>query len=1012
MDGLCIFAPVLRSSCARGFHFLITLPAISLSFAAAPASAVSDVVISQIYGGGGNSGATLTHDFIELFNRGNAPVNVNGWSVQYASTSGSTWQRTNLPNVTLSPGQYLLVQEAAGAGGTQPLPTADVSGAIALSASAGKVVLRTNTTTFPSGTVCPSGGDVADIVGYGPATTCAETAPTSANLNNTTAALRAFGGCTDTDSNAADFSNGAPAPRNTVAPFNVCGESENQPIIANCPATFSVTGGIGGATNLSASDADGFVSSASITSTSVLGISLNNIVSGSTLTAQLEVASTVAPGSYRVTVGFANNDATPETAECAINVEVSASSTATRIRDIQGATHLSPRSGQTVSNVAGIVTATKTNGFWMQDPNPDSEAATSEAIFVFTSTAPTVVVGDSVTVSGTVREFRPGGAGGLDNLTITEIVTPTVNKLSSGQALPAPVLLGLGGRTIPNTVIDDDASGDVETSGTFDSTTDGIDFYESLEGMRVQINNPVAVGRSGSFGEIAVLADHGANAGFRSPRGGIVVASTDFNPERMIIDDSLQATPTGVDVGDNLSTITAIVDYSFGNFKFNITEPLSVIDNGPAPEVTTLLPTVNQLTMASFNVENLSPNDPPSKFSTLADQIVAHLGSPDIVALMEVQDNNGTTNDNVVDASVTFNTLISAIQSAGGPTYQFRNIDPVDDRDGGAPGGNIRVGFLFNSARVTFVDRSGAGSTTANSVINNGGVAELQYSPGRIDPTHSAFNSSRKPLAAEFRFNGHPLILIANHFNSKGGDDPLFGRIQPPVRSSEVQRHQQARIVSNFVQNILAVDPDANVVVLGDLNDFEFSQTLTLLKTGTGLVDLVETLPAGERYTYVFEGNSQVLDHILVSGNLVNTATPEYDIVHVNAEYEVQTSDHDPEVARLSLGTAPAYVEVTGQVATSKSGLTYKRKTQTYEGSISITNTSANALPGPLQVVLDNLTSGVTLVNATGIFGDDPYIASVPGGLAPGAAVVVPVSFSNPARAGISYTVRVYSGMF
>lgn len=901
MDGLWIFAPALRSRCTRGFHFLLMLLAISLTFAAAPARAVSDVVISQIYGGGGNNGATLTHDFIELFNRGTAPVNVNGWSVQYASSSGSTWQRTNLPNVTLNPGQYLLVQEAAGTGGTQPLPTPDVSGTIALSASAGKVVLRTSTTKFPSGTVCPSGSDVADIVGYGPATTCSETAPTSAKLTNTTAALRASDGCTDTDSNVADFSNGAPAPRNSVAPFNVCGEPANQPIIPSCPATFSVTAGIGGNTNLSASDADGFVSSAGISSTPVAGITLNNIIPGSTLTAQLEVANTVAAGSYSVTVSFANDDASPQTADCTINVEVGATAAVTHIRDIQGATHLSPLNGQSVSDVPGIVTALKTNGFWMQDPNPDNNAATSEAIFVFTSSAPAVAVGDSIEVSGTVQEFRPGGTGGLDNLTITEIVTPTVNRLSSGNPLPVPVLLGIGGRAIPTTVIDDDASGDVETSGTFDPATDGIDFYESLEGMRVQINNPVAVGRSGSFGEIAILADNGANAGFRSPRGGIVVASTDFNPERMIIDDTLQATPAGVDVGDNLSTITAIVDYSFGNFKFNITEPVSVIDNGPAPEVTSLLPTAAQLTVASFNVENLSPNDPPSKFSTLADQIVAHLGSPDIVALMEVQDNNGTTNDNVVDASVTFDTLISAIQSAGGPTYQFRSIDPVDDQDGGAPGGNIRVGFLFNAARVTFVDRPGAGPTTANSVIDNGGVAELQYSPGRIDPIHSAFNSSRKPLAAEFRFNGHPLIMIANHFNSKGGDDPLFGHIQPPVRSSEVQRHQQATIVSNFVQNILAIDADANVIVLGDLNDFEFSQTLTLLKTGTGLVDLVETLPAGERYTYVFQGNSQVLDHILVSGNLAANAAPEYDIVHVNAEYAVQTSDHDPEVARLSL---------------------------------------------------------------------------------------------------------------
>jgi hypothetical protein len=428
------------------------------------------------------------------------------------------------------------------------------------------------------------------------------------------------------------------------------------------------------------------------------------------------------------------------------------------------------------------------------------------------------------------------------------------------------------------------------------------------------------------------------------------------------------------------------------------------------PEITALSGGSGQLTVASFNVENLSPNDPGTKFDALANQIVNHMNAPDIVALMEVQDNNGATNDGVVDASTTYNTLISAIQTAGGPTYQFRSINPVDDQDGGQPGGNIRVGYLFNPARVSFIDRPGAGSTTANSVVNNGGVPQLQYSPGRIDPANGAFTASRKPLAAEFAFNGHTLFVIANHFNSKGGDDPLFGHVQPPLRGSEVQRHQQATLVRDFVQSILAVDANANVIVLGDLNDFEFSQTADILKTGAGLADLVETLPPGERYTYVYEGNSQVLDHILVSANLA--AGAEYDIVHVNSEYATQTSDHEPEVVRLALATQVSYIDVTGQVSIYKSGLTYKRKTQTYEGTVTVTNTSATAIAGPLQVELQNLISGVTLVNATATHAGNPYITAAPTGLAPGASVTVPVKFSNPARVGISYSTRVYSGTF
>jgi predicted extracellular nuclease len=150
----------------------------------------------------------------------------------------------------------------------------------------------------------------------------------------------------------------------------------------------------------------------------------------------------------------------------------------------------------------------------------------------------------------------------------------------------------------------------------------------------------------------------------------------------------------------------------------------------------------------------------------------------------------------------------------------------------------------------------------------------------------------------EFLFDGHTLFIIANHFNSKGGGQPLFGHHQPPARPSETQRRQQAQVVSDFVQAILARDPNANVVVLGDLNDFEFSDTLGILKSA-GLTDIVETLPPEERYTYVFEGNSQVLDHILISSNLVQNAAVEYDVVHVNAEFAEQVSDHDPEVARI-----------------------------------------------------------------------------------------------------------------
>jgi predicted extracellular nuclease len=187
------------------------------------------------------------------------------------------------------------------------------------------------------------------------------------------------------------------------------------------------------------------------------------------------------------------------------------------------------------------------------------------------------------------------------------------------------------------------------------------------------------------------------------------------------------------------------------------------------------------------------------------------------------------------------------------------------------------------------------------------GDPQLSVSPGRIAPADPAWESSRKPLVGQFRFRGHDVFVVANHFASKGGDDPLFGRWQQPERLSETQRHKQARVVRAFVDDLLDIDRNAEVVVLGDINDFEFSTTADLLVGSgrTALVDLPRTLPAGERYTYVFEGNSQVLDHILLSQRLakVRGGRPayEYDVVHTNAEFHDQDSDHDPQVVRLDL---------------------------------------------------------------------------------------------------------------
>jgi predicted extracellular nuclease len=570
-----------------------------------------------------------------------------------------------------------------------------------------------------------------------------------------------------------------------------------------------------------------------------------------------------------------------------------------RIHDIQGAAHTSPLAGQSVSGVVGIVTAKLSNGFYMQDPSPDGDDATSEGIFVFTSTLPTVNVGDAVQVSGTVSEFRPGGPSSA-NLTTTEIGNPgrTIVVLSSGNPLPAPVIVGIGGRIPPSTVIEDDATGNVETSGVFDPSSDGIDFYESLEGMRIQIDDAVVVGPINAFGEVPVVGDKGVVAGVRTARGGLVVGATDFNPERIILDSLITPLPA-VNVGDSFpGPIVGVLDYNFGNYMLHVTA-LPAAVSGELKAETTSAPVDGEVAIATFDLDNLDPTDVSGRVDALASQIVNNLRSPDIVAVQGIEDSNGQMNDGVVDASTTYSTLITAIQNAGGPTYDYRQIDPVNNQDGGQPGTNIRVAFLFRADRgLDFVDRPGGDSTTATTVVSGATGPELSFSPGRVDPTNIAFTNSRKPLAGEFTFNGLKLFVVVTHLVSKGGDSPLFGRFQPLILASEPQRILQAQVVHDFVQSILSVDSKANVVVLGDFNDYEFTTALTTLKD-SALQNLTESLPQPERYSFVFEGNSEALDHILVSDGLFSGRPLTYDIVHVNSEFVDQTSGHDPAVVRI-----------------------------------------------------------------------------------------------------------------
>jgi predicted extracellular nuclease len=568
----------------------------------------------------------------------------------------------------------------------------------------------------------------------------------------------------------------------------------------------------------------------------------------------------------------------------------------TRTFDIQGSAHRSPLMGQTVNGVAGVVTVTRTNGFFLQDPDGDGDPATSDAVFVFTREAPGVSVGDGVVVSGQVEEFRPGDDE--NNLTLTEIVSPRVSVRSRGNPLPVLVVIGSGGRTVPARLVAEDMSGDVETASRLQPDASAIDFYESLEGMRVQVNDAVVVGPRGSRGDLPVLPDDGAGAANRTARGGLLMGSPDAAPPIVMLTDGAVRTPPA-GVGERLpGTTIGVVDYAFGQYALRLTELPSVVLGGLEPErAAPARP--EQLSVATFNVENLSPRDRPAKAARLASIIVEHLGSPDLIVAQEIQDDTGPDDDGTVTATRTARLLIEAVQAAGGPTYAYREIAPANDQDGGQPGGNIRVGFFFRPDRgIAFVDRPGGDATTPTSVVAEADGVHPSLSPGRVQPDAPAWTDSRKPLVGEFAFNGRRLVVIGNHFVSKLADGPAFGRFQPPPRPSEAQCVEQAGLVNAFVGDLLAADPSALAVVLGDLNDGPTSATLATLRSDL-LTNLLDLLPDAERYSYVFGGQSEAIDQILVSPALL-AAAPEVDVVHVNAEFVGGASDHDPVLARFT----------------------------------------------------------------------------------------------------------------
>jgi len=426
---------------------IAVLAGAALIVVAQPAGAApsTTVVVNEVYGGGGNSGATLTNDFIELTNRGSSPVSVDGWSVQYHSSSTSgAWQVTTLSG-SIAPGAFYLIGEAPGTGGTQPLPPTQAIGGITMAATAGTVALVSSSGALTCADSASCVAASADLVGYGTAV-INETAPV-AGASNTASVQRTD--AADTDNNSVDFVAGAPTP------------------------TGSGTG----------------------------------------------------PSPLR-------------------------------IHDLQGDRFVSPRDGDAVTNVPGVVTGKRSNGFWIQDPAPDGDDATSEGIFVFTSPGG-VAVGDSVLVSGTVKDFRPLGSGETvsttSNLSVTEIQSATTIVLSHDNALPAAeVITPSSVPDVPDVYAPDLGGGNIEST-QITPVRSALDFWESREGMRVEVDDARVVGPSNDFGEQFTTTKPAQAA---TIRGGTEITAENKIPSGRVEVVPADGSNPGLNVGDVLPGAT------------------------------------------------------------------------------------------------------------------------------------------------------------------------------------------------------------------------------------------------------------------------------------------------------------------------------------------------------------------------------------------------------------------------------------------------------------------------
>ena len=551
------------------------------------------------------------------------------------------------------------------------------------------------------------------------------------------------------------------------------------------------------------------------------------------------------------------------------------------IMKIQGERQFSEFQNQLVST-SGIVTMYSKNRrhFWIQDVVGDNNPRTSDAIFISANLSKSAIhpgVGDLVQVTGRVEEKRSH-----NDLPLTRINhVAEIKILKRNQTLPKAIEL----TRLPDL-----------------SIVEGIQFWEPLEGMQVSLVDAVIVSPTSKYNQITALSKYNAlsGSGFYEENGHLLLQAdnnmqVDYNPERILIELSGLKNKIHAKPGDHIIKTHGVIDYRFSHYVLNAQEfewEKHSSDEARIIKQSQKYETDEVLNVVSFNVENLFDleDDPRKKdegstptkkqlrvkTNKLVLAVIEEMNLPEIVVVQEIE------NTEVLQL------VADKVNDIANTDYVAFSIDSGDFR-------GIEVGFLYDKKRIG---------------LNKGYLLNsVKLEDKRIK------YKGRSPLVGVFEYKSNVITIVGVHFNSKLKDEPLFGVNQPASRRSEVVRKQQAKVVRVFVEKQLKKNPLALIMVTGDFNDFYFSEpaegelhpvAIILGKKNTRanekFYNLIDSLAAEEKYTYIYKGNSQAIDHMLVSPELYKL-NHNYLILHFNANYPIKhkynattpyrVSDHD-----------------------------------------------------------------------------------------------------------------------